>query len=301
MEYPFFSIIVPTHNRHKQLGLCLEAIAQMDYPLNCFEVIVVDDGSKEPPATVTDMYQGRFTLTLITQLHTGAAGARNNGASKARGQFLAFTDDDCTPDPKWLQALAAVFLKATDIAIGGRTVNALSDNIFATASQFIHDRVYNHYNTNPDQAQFFASSNLALPKDLFLAIGGFDIALFPDASEDRDLCNRWLHHGHRMVYAPDALVYHSHHLTLSKFIKQHYRYGRGAFRYHRSCIRRDSKHTIVKMPFYLNLLRDLIPMAVNPKTLPLTTMLVLWQTANTAGYFWEWARQQAGTRDWRQT
>ena len=190
MQPPDFSIIIPTRNRHQQLGMCLKAIACLDYPANSFEVIIVDDGSKEPPAAVADMYNSRFAVKLLVQQNKGAAGARNTGANQACGKFLAFTDDDCTPDSKWLQALATRFSKGGDIAIGGRTINALHDNLYSAASQYIHDRVYTHYNTDHDNAKFFASNNLAMPRALFHSIGGFDIALFPGASEDRDLCSR---------------------------------------------------------------------------------------------------------------
>ena len=294
MEYPSFSIIIPTYNRTLQLGRCLEAVANLDYPLNCFEVIVVDDGSKEPPSDVIDLYSSRFSLKMIRQQNRGPAGARNTGAAQAGGKFLAFTDDDCAPGPKWLRSLAAGFAKRPDIAIGGRTENAIANNLYSSASQYILDCVYACFNTDPEQSQFFASNNLALPRDLFLAMGGFDAANFPEASEDRDLCNRWLHHGYRIAYAPDALVYHSHYLTLTTFIKQHFRYGRGAFRYHMSCRLHDPKYTVVKMPYYIYLLRRIIIIAVNPKTLPLAIMLVLLQAANTTGYFVEWAKKHDG-------
>lgn len=294
MTHPFFSIIIPTYNRDDQIGACLQALARLAYPADCFEVIVVDDGSEKSISGVVDAYRSSFQVALLTQTNSGPGGARNAGAACAQGRFLAFTDDDCCPDPGWLNALAARFSFDENIAIGGHTVNALPDNPYAIASQYIHDRVQAHFNPNPDEARFFASNNLALPRDLFLSIGGFDLVRFPAASEDRDLCSRWLHRGHRMVYAPEALVHHSHHLSFSRFLLQHFRYGRGAFSFHTACMQRDPAHTVVKMPFYLDLLRDLIRMAGNPRNFPLATCLVLWQAANTAGFMWELARQITG-------
>ncbi len=299
MGCPFFSIIIPTYNREHQLNICLQALARLTYPADCFEVIVVDDGSDKSMSATVDVYRDKLSVTLLTQRHTGPGGARNAGAALARGHFLAFTDDDCQPDPGWLQTLAARFSSEEDVAVGGRTVNALPDNLYSVASQHIHDRVYAHFNPNPGKACFFASSNLALPRDHFLSIGGFDLVQFPVASEDRDLCSRWLHYGYRMVYAPDALVRHRHRLSLGRFLLQHFRYGRGAFSFHRSCTRRDPEHAVVRMPFYRDLLRDLLRMAVNPRKFSLAVCLVLWQMANTAGFMLEFARQTIRALDWR--
>jgi hypothetical protein len=67
---------------------------------------------------------------------------------RAKGQFLAFTDDDCRPAADWLQALAQRFATAPDHAVGGRTVNALTNNPYTTASQLIVDFVYAYYNAD---------------------------------------------------------------------------------------------------------------------------------------------------------
>jgi GT2 family glycosyltransferase len=289
-KQPYFSIIIPTYARPRQLATCLRSLARLDYPRNRFEVIVVDDGSETPPEAVVASFCGHLDVTLLTQAHAGPAAARNTGAARAKGEFLAFTDDDCAPAPDWLQSLAARFARASDCAIGGRTLNALPDNLYSTASQLIVDVVYAHYNVNPDQASFLATNNLAIPADRFQAIGGFDAAFFPFASEDRDFCNRWLHHGYRMIYAPEALVYHAHALTFRTFLRQHFSYGCGAFRFHKARARRGSGRSTVEVEFYrnlLSLLRDMLSQVSGRRALSLTTLLVLWQVANAVGFFWQ--------------
>src|SRR5262249_39896599 len=152
------------------LKACLTALAHLDYPQKHFEVIVVDDGGKSPLEAVVATYADRLDLLLLRQSHAGPAAARNTGAAHAKGQFLAFTDDDCRPATDWLRAFAMRFATAPDHAIGGRTLNALVDNPYATASQLIIDFVYAHYNADPSQARFFASNNLALSTDRFHAL-----------------------------------------------------------------------------------------------------------------------------------
>jgi glycosyltransferase involved in cell wall biosynthesis len=293
-EQPLFSIIIPTYARPRQLAACLQSLARLDYPQDRFEVIVVDDGSETSPEAVAASFCGQLDLTLLTQQHAGPAAARNTGALWAKGEILAFTDDDCAPAPDWLQNLAARFDTAADCAVGGRTLNALADNLYSTASQLIVDVVYTHYNANPNQASFFATNNLAVPADRFKKTGGFDATFFPFVSEDRDFCNRWLHQGYRMIHAPEVLVYHAHALTFRTFLRQHFNYGRGAFRFHKARARRDSGRSIVEVKFYLNLLsllRDPISQVPGRRALLLATLLVVWQIANTLGFLWEWVTQ----------
>ena len=299
-EQPFFSIIVPTYSRLGQLAACLQSLASLNYPRDRFEVIVVDDGSKTPPEAVVASFCDRIDVTLLTQPHAGPAAARNTGAARAMGEFLAFIDDDCAPAPDWLQSLAARFATAPDYAIGGQTVNALPDNPYSTASQLLITYLYAYYNADPNQARFFTSNNLALPTDRFHAIGGFDTTFARAAAEDRELCDRWLHHGYRMTYAPEVLIYHAHTLTFVTFWRQHFNYGRGAIRFHRARARRSQgRIRLEPLSFYLNLLRYPISRARIRQKLLLAALLVLSQVANAAGFLWKRVNQTTEKIDWR--
>jgi glycosyltransferase involved in cell wall biosynthesis len=287
-DQPFFSIIVPTYNRPRQLGDCLRALAALDYPRQRFEVIVVDDGSTSPPAEVVAAFHPLFRLTLVTQDNAGPGAARNTGGAHARGRFLAFTDDDCLPAGQWLTALAARFAEAPQQAIAGRTINALPQNPFATASQIIIDMVHAYYNADHRQARFSASNNLALPAEMFRSLGGFDEAF--RTSEDRDSIDRWLHHGHRLIYAPEVLVYHAPLLTWGGYCRLHFNYGRGAFRFHQARARRGCGPFRPDLKFHWHVLTSLPRMLDHrhkKDAFSLALLLAAWQVANTAGYVWE--------------
>jgi glycosyltransferase involved in cell wall biosynthesis len=287
-EQPFFSIIVPTYARPRQVAACLQSLVHLDYPRDRFEVVVVDDGSETPPEVVVAPFHDHLNITLLTQLHAGPAAARNTGAVQAKGKFLAFTDDDCAPAHDWLQALAERFATTPDPTIGGQILNALPDNPYSTASQVLIDYLYAHYNADPNQARFFASNNLALPADRFHAIGGFDTTLPLAAGEDRKFCDRWLHHGNRMIYAPEVLIYHAHPLTFRTFWRQHFNYGRGAFRFHQARARRGKRRIRLEpLSFYLNLLWYPFSQARSRQALLLTALLVMSQVASTAGFVWQ--------------
>lgn len=284
---PWISIIIPTYNRPERLDRCLSAIACLDYPKERFEVIVVDDGSQMSLTPVVETFRSQLNLSLITQANAGPAAARNAGAAKAQGEFLVFTDDDCQPAPDWLTALETQFQETPDCLLGGTTINALPNNPFASASQALIDYVYSYYNADRRRARFFASNNIAVPTKPFRAIGGFDVS-FSAASEDREFCDRWLRQGYPMVYAPEAVVYHAHPLTLRSFWQQHFNYGRGAYRFHQMRSRcTPTQRSREPLSYYLNLLTYPFRRASQHPTLLLANLLVLSQLASTLGLLWE--------------
>ena len=119
MTTPFFSIIVPTFDRQEPLAACVQAMRRLDYPRNRFEIIIVDDGSPVPMMVSGHHLQDDGTITVLRQLNAGPASARNKGAQHARGDILAFTDDDCTPTPQWLRELAQSFTDVPTGLVGG--------------------------------------------------------------------------------------------------------------------------------------------------------------------------------------
>jgi len=280
-----FSIIIPTYRRPQRLAECLRALAALDYPRERFDVLVMDDAGGMPLGEVIDPLRERLSVTLLTVPHGGPAAARNAGIVAARGEMLAFTDDDCLPAPGWLRALAARHAECPGCLIGGHTLNALSANPYSSASQMLLDAVYAHYNADPDRARFFASNNLAAPAEELRALGGFDAVHFAFASEDRDLCARWLESGRGMVYAPEALIHHAHRLNLRSFWRQHLAYGRGAWRFQQALARRGAASPGMQpVSFYLHLLRYPFTQAAPFAATRLAALVVLSQVASTLGF-----------------
>ena len=284
---PRISVIIPTCNRPEQLRDCLTALSRQTYPRSRFEVVIVDDGSEPPIASVATSFSDKLDMRVIRQTRRGPAAARNCGVTSARGSLIAFTDDDCRPAVDWLERLLARLDADGEPLVGGRVVNALNDNIFAATSQLIHEMAYEHHNADGQQAQFFASNNMAVAAELLVRVGGFDPA-FRVASEDRDLCARWHESGRALVYAPDAEVAHAHHLTLARFWKQHFRYGRGAWRYHQALRKRGRGRLARDLGFHAHFLRRAgPPLAQRGNTLAIGALLIVWQVANLAGFVYE--------------
>jgi glycosyltransferase involved in cell wall biosynthesis len=282
-----FSVIIPTYERRAQLVACLESLASLEYPRDRFEVIIVDDGSKTPLSDCVAPFGGDLNLTLLRQANTGPASARNRGAMEANGEFLAFTDDDCTPAHDWLRALAARLTAAPKNMIGGRSINALPENLYTTTSQVMTDAVYEYYNEGEGRQHFFTSNNLAVPAEMFRSLGGFDTTFPLPASEDREFCERWLHHGNDMTYAPEAIVHHSHELAFLGFCKQHFNYGRGALHFHAVRSRAGKARLKVDPNFYRNLFTYPFRHLSGGRALLIELMLVSAYVAYTGGFLWQ--------------
>ena len=283
----FFSIIIPTYNRPERLASCLEAIARLNYPRDLFEVIVVDDGSKTPLDATVAPSKDKINIQLLRQENAGPAAARNKGAEVAKGEYLAFTDDDCQPTADWLNNFAAGFVDAPEAMIGGRTINALDNNLFSTASQKLIDYLYEYYNPAKGKDAFFASNNIAMPAAGFRALNGFDVSFPLAAAEDRDFCDRW-NLKYPMVYLSEAQINHYHKLSLASFWRQHFGYGRGAFCFHQLRAKRVAKDIEVEpLTFYVNLLTYPFSQASRQPKILISGLFFLSQVANVAGFFWE--------------
>ncbi|OCQ99412.1 glycosyl transferase [Oscillatoriales cyanobacterium USR001] len=285
-KHILFSVIIPTYNRPDRLSTCLQSLLEMDYPRDNFEVIVVNDGSEMPLESYVIPLEKFLHISLITQPNSGPAKARNRGAFVAQGKFLVFTDDDCTPGVDWLKNLELRFSLVPDCLVGGKTINALRDNLYSAASQQLIDYLYSYYNANPEAARFFASNNFALPTAYFQSIGGFDTTFPLAAGEDREFCDRVLAQGYNMVYAPEVIVYHAHHLTLSKFWRQQFNYGRGAFQFQQIAVQRSQKQ-LQHPSFYLKLLTYPFSQNTGIKMLLIAGLFLVSQVGIAAGLFWE--------------
>jgi glycosyltransferase involved in cell wall biosynthesis len=223
------SVVVATVGRPRQLAACRSALDALQPPPGGYEVIVVDDAERRGPAV-----------------------ARNAGVARAEGELVAFTDDDCEPEPGWLVALHERWAGRGDVGVGGTVVNALGRNPFAAASQVVHESA--HAWANRDVPRFFATNNLALPRAALLDVGGFDEGL--RFSEDRELCDRWLAADLALEHEPRAVVHHAHLMGARGFLTQHARYGRGAWRFRAAQVRAGRRPAPIEPAFYDRLLRD---------------------------------------------
>ncbi|KPQ36497.1 MAG: putative glycosyltransferase [Phormidesmis priestleyi Ana] len=300
-----FSIVIPTYNRPHQLANCLRSLQALDYPRDCFEVVVVDDGSDTDLADVIELAREsaresasgeldiELDIQLLKQENAGPGAARNTGVAHAKGDYIAFTDDDCMPKPDWVTCIAQRLQTSPEALVGGHTLNALPRNPYSSASQQLIDYLYAYFHKQETAIRFFTSNNMGVSKKTFLAVGGFNADL-RIASEDRELCDRWRQNNYPLVYAPEVNIVHAHDLSFRSFWKQHFSYGRGAFYFHTARAKRSQeKIQIEPFSFYINLLAYPLKQRINAFQLSLSGLFLLSQMAMVAGFFWEKSRQSA--------
>ena len=282
-----FSVVIPTFNRTAELRRCLAALARLEYPRDLFEIVIVDDGGDIPAADVVAGFAGEVKTQTLRQSRGGPASARNAGVHVCRGKYLAFTDDDCIPTPGWLSALRNSLKSSGTSLVGGRALNVLTGNPYSTASQIIVDFAHEHYRSDQGGPRFFASNNMAVNTSMFRDLGGFTVEF--RTSEDRDFCDRWITSGHRLLYAPDAVVHHAHRLEFSSFWDQHMKYGRGAWKFYRAFGKRHKGKSSIEPGFYGKILGQLPRMIMRHgrKRAFLFFLMGVWQTANLAGFLAE--------------
>ena len=304
---PLFTVVVPTYNRPAALSRCLEGLRSVRVPDGGVEVVVVDDGGEADLESSVAEHREPLRVRVLRQENAGSGKARNTAAASARGRWLVFIADDCLADRDWLVTLADAFARSPEAMLGGRVVNAAEDSLAARANDLLIRHMYEHHNRDPRRASFFTPNNMAVPRERFLELGGFDARTGP-TGEDRELCNRWRARGWPMEYVENAAVYHDHPQTLPGFWRQHMAYGRGSLRYHR--IRRelagddsqiDTNPSPVPLhkggrvlpeplPFYIGLLSRPLRERGVVRGLPEAALLAMSQAATAAGMLGEAVR-----------
>jgi glycosyltransferase involved in cell wall biosynthesis len=219
------SVIVPTYNRAGLLPRLMESLLCQDYEA-AYEVVVVDDGSLDETPEILRAWSTRHSdrIRVFSQMNSGPARARNRGAREARGRFLAFLDDDCTPEPSWLRSLQAASLTSSVGAVAGAIVNGETSWV----DRYINrESVIAHRMSEDGSVLELITSNAGINANTFAALAGFDETIRVAGGEDTEFSLRLHQAGHRIAYAALARVHHEPKRRLSAYLSMIYRHGRG--------------------------------------------------------------------------
>ncbi len=225
------SVVIPAYNASATLGECLRALANQRLAQAEYEVIVVDDGSRDTTAAIARTFH---PVRLIRQPNQGAPAARNCGIAAARAPWIAFTDADCIPSRGWLAALLAAVEGQVDrpMGVAGRTVGHQSLSPAAHYVDLAGGLDAERHLAHPT-FPFAPSGNVLYRRDLLERVGGFDERFHTyDACDlHTRLCR--LDSG-PMLFAARAVVLHRHRDSWPAYFRQQrgYGYGYGQFAWH---------------------------------------------------------------------
>ena len=199
---PGVSVVVPTWRRPELLDRCLQALVRQTLAPQRYEIIVCDDGPDDATRAlverVADTHRARGLLIRYLPIVAtqGPAGARNAGWRRARGETIAFTDDDTIPDPRWLEAGLAAMAGDACAASGGIVVP-------------LPDRPTDYEaDASGLEGAEFVTANAFVKRAALIAVNGFDERFTSAWREDSDLQFSLLDAGGQVVKAPDAIVVH---------------------------------------------------------------------------------------------
>jgi glycosyltransferase involved in cell wall biosynthesis len=200
------SVVVPSHARRIRLRWLLNALEAQTLPRERWEVVVVHTYDAEDARNVLDRHPlaagGTLRHERIAPDQGSPARQRNLGWRAARAPLVAFTDDDCRPDPAWLEGLLDAAERAPgDIVQGATRADPLDHAIWAAP----HTRSLHVDPPGP----FAQTCNILYPRALLERLGGFDERFPGPAGEDVDLALRAQALGVRVVGAPVAVVFHA--------------------------------------------------------------------------------------------
>ncbi len=214
------SVVIPTHRRPEAIGRCLDHLAQQTAPAEAFEVLVIDDAA---PAVlrVDEVRRPGLTVRLIATGGRGASAARNLGAQEAAAPLVLFLDDDMVADP---QLIARHLARHAGVAVPTAVVGAYppappSPSLAARSTAIWWSDTFELLRRSTSHTfMSLLSGNLSVPRDAFLALGGFSDVI-PYRREDWELGVRWTAAGHAIAYEPDAIAVHEY--TLSTAARLH--------------------------------------------------------------------------------
>ncbi len=222
-------MIISTKNEAERIEACFDSLGQSrtNFP---FEVILIDNGSEDGTfALATKLARDYGNVNVFRERKPGAAAARNQGARRARGQILLFTNADCRFSKNWIQEMVNPLLDPANqyyplAAVGGRTTSEFAKPDRPNVVERYLDQLINSWESErlspyPVFLPWGPICNLAVRREVFHELGGFDTA-WKNAVYDIDFCWRLVLCGFVIGYAPKAKVRQLRRSTFRSLLRQ---------------------------------------------------------------------------------
>jgi O-antigen biosynthesis protein len=245
--YPFVTVAVCTRDRSTSLVRAIQSLVRLNYPN--FEVLIIDNhpSDNRTALAVRELSYQYSCLRYILEPRPGLNWARNRAIREARGEIIAYTDDDVVADDYWLLSLVQIFQSHNAACVAGGVLPYEME----TNAQFLFElyggfcrsfnRVVYHKNSKlghhyPLSAHHFGTgANMAFRVETLKRLGGFDNALdagtATNGAGDLEMFFRIVKEGYTLVYEPSALVWHVHRRTYPALRRQLYNNGMSYYAY----------------------------------------------------------------------
>lgn len=218
------SIVIPAYNEEKCIGRCLQAlISGTETP---DEIIVSDGMSTDGTVQIAKKYGA----IVVKNEKRHAAGGRNAGINKAKGDIIVFIDADCIPDKDWLKEIHKAFEEEDIDGLGTYIEAAESDNVYEMFWGYLSLQILMSYGNEPYYVQektlntAFITASCAYKRSLLCKIKGFS-DFFANNAEDIDICWRALDAGAKLKYVPSAKIIAHAPRNLKGICKKSFRNG----------------------------------------------------------------------------
>ena len=213
VDHVDISVVVTTFNRCAILPAAIESLLAQNTPELKYELIVVDNNSTDHTRQVVESFiaRGHGNVRYVFEPKQGPSHGRNAGIANAKGEIIAFTDDDVRPEKDWLRNIKQAFDSYTEVeCVGGKILPRWSSEPprWLTVDHWSPLAIADHGNrtiVSPAKTPIcWSTSNLSFRSSVFDRIGGFS----PDfmRCQDRELMWRFLRAGGQVIYAPDVAV-----------------------------------------------------------------------------------------------
>jgi O-antigen biosynthesis protein len=240
---PLVTVAVCTRDRPSDLVLCLESLLRLDYPN--LDLLVVDNAPRD--TATADLVAQYSTVRYVCEPRPGLDWARNRAIASARGDIIAYTDDDVIVDRQWARAIAQTFAENPAVmALTGLVVpyelETEAQALFELYGGFGRGFERKWYQANGQlpwtflgSGQFGTGANMAYRRCVFDEIGYFDPALdvgtVTNGGGDLEMFFRVLKYGHPLLYEPSAIARHRHRRDYAKLQTQLTNNGIGLYSY----------------------------------------------------------------------
>ncbi len=228
---PLVSIVILTYNSAEFVETCLESLANQTYPN--YEIIVVDNASRDHTlARLAALSFSPEPKIITNKENLGCAGGNNVGWRASSGEVIVFLNPDTVVTKRWLETLVNALMSNAKAAIAGCKIYYPNSHRIQHAGGILYPNGMSDHRGNgaEDVGQFdeqcemdyVTGAALAVRRSFLEQVGGLDEDYVPAYYEETDLCYKAHKHGLKVIYVPEALLYHYESPALKKLSRRFY-------------------------------------------------------------------------------